>query len=371
MSEEGSDDKTEKPTGKKLGEARTQGMVGASADLSNVLSMTAAYIAFQHIIPSLWLGLISLTKASLNFGDYKDGNIESALIKGPLTPLLHISPLIFIVLLSAALTGALSTLLQTNFLWANKLFKPNFSHLNPISGIKKIFSLSNTFNLFKSIMKLAIIGPIGYYTFIDFFPSLLSLIDVPLDEHLTIGSIAMGNSFVKIITYLLILAILDLIWQKWRTAKKLKMSKQDIKDEAKASEGDESVKRKIISLGLTRARQRMMQDVPKADVIVTNPTHISVALKYDSKLGAAPIVLAKGKGHVALRIREIAKANNVPIVEKKPLARALFASVEVGKEIPYDLFKAVAEVLAYVYRLKGKRPNVSNTNNSTNNNGAR
>jgi len=356
MAEDDAGEKTEKPTGKKVSESRTQGMVGMSADLSNLLSMSAGFYVFLLLVPSVWNGFITLTKANLSFYTFKDKSINDAFVNGTLPSLIDIGPLILIIMAASAIAGTSSTLLQTNFLWAPKLFKPNFSQLNPFKGIKRIFSLNNSVNLLKSIVKLAIIGPIGYYAFLNFFPSFLSLIDIPLDQHLTIGSIVIKSAFKQIVTYLLVLAILDLIWQKWRTFKKLRMSKQEIKDEAKAAEGDETVKRKIIAQGLQRARNRIMQNVPKADVIVTNPTHISVALQYTGEPGVAPIVVAKGKGHMALKIRQIATFHNIPIVEKKPLARALFASVEIGKEIPYDLFKAVAEVLAYVYKITGKKP---------------
>lgn len=359
MAEDESGEKTEKPTGKKIQESRTQGMVGVSADLSNLLSMSAGLYFFLLFIPKVWESFIILTKSSLSFSKFQNQTIQTAFFKGPLPALMDIAPIIFLIMLASALTGSISTLLQTNFLWAPKLFKPNFSQLNPLQGAKRIFSLNNFINLLKSLVKLAVIGPIGYFAFINFFPSFLSLVDIPLDQHLALGATVIKTSFIKIVSYLMVLAILDLIWQKWRTYKRLKMSKQEIKDEAKASEGDEAVRRKIISMGMQRARNRMMQNVPKADVIVTNPTHISVALQYTGEPGVAPIVVAKGKGHMALRIREIAKANKVPIVERKPLARALFASVEVGKEIPYELFKAVAEVLAYVYKMTGKKPKLN------------
>ena len=156
-------------------------------------------------------------------------------------------------------------------------------------------------------------------------------------------------------SFLFVLGILDLIWQKYNTKRQQKMSKQEVKDEKKSVEGDEQTKRKIVQIGMRRARDRMLANVPLADVVVTNPTHFAVALSYTNETGA-PRVIAKGKNHLAQRIKKIAKENGVPVVERKPLARALFKSVEVGHEIPYELFKAVAELLAYVYRLKGKIP---------------
>ena len=352
---ESGEEKTEKPSGKKISQAREDGMVGQSADLSTVFSMTAAFVAFSYYASEFWSNLLVMTKSALSFGEvnYTTTTGMFSLISAPT---LKLAPIVFLIMFSAAFFGTISTLLQTNFLWAPKLFKPKFSQLNPLNGIKRIFSVSNLFNLSKSIFKLMIIAPIGYFSFMNFFPSLMGLMTLPISQHLILGGEVIYSSFKKIISLLFILGIIDLGWQKWRNFKKLQMTKQEVKDESKAAEGDQSTKRRMLSVAMQRARQRMMQDVPKADVVVTNPTHISVALSYSGKPGTAPIVLAKGKGFVAQRIREIANAHGVPVVERKPLARALFASVEIGKEIPYELFKAVAEVLAYVYRVKGRRP---------------
>lgn len=356
MADNESAEKTEAPSGKKLSEARTEGQVAQSADLSSVISMTAAVTAFYFVSPYLWNSLLLMLKAAFSFSEHRAEHDDLRILLAINTPIKEIVPLVLIVMVSAAICGALSTLIQTKFLFTMKPLTPKLSKINPLSGLKRLFGTNNLFNLGKSIVKFAIIAPIGFSTFTTFFPSLLGLMSLPLSQHLLIGSEAMLDSFIKIISMLLALAIVDYSWQSWQNYKKLMMSKQEIKDEAKASEGDESTKRKMIATALQRARNRMMQDVPKADVVVTNPTHLAVALSYSGEAGSAPIVLAKGRGFVAQRIREIAKENGVPVVERKPLARALFASVEVGKEIPYELFKAVAEVLAYVYRIRGKRP---------------
>jgi flagellar biosynthetic protein FlhB len=358
-------DKTEEPTAKRLSKARSDGEVAQSADLSSVFSITAAFISFFILAPAVWDGLLELTRSALNFANTPPGTNDMRLFMSVAGPIKSLTPLLLIVMISAAISGSLCTLSQTSFLFTTKPLTPKLSKLNPINGLKKMMGTDNWFNLGKSIAKLCVIGPIGYFTFLDFFPQLLGLMSLPINQHLSIGSAAIITSFIRIITLLLILALIDYTWQKWRMHKKLKMSKQEVKDEDKSTNGDESTKRKILAIGLQRARQRMMQDVPKADVVVTNPTHLAVALSYTGEPGQAPIVLAKGRGFVAQRIREIAKANGVPVIERKPLARALFASVEVGKEIPYELFKAVAEVLAYVYRIKGKRPKIKSTSNQS------
>ncbi len=362
MAEQDTADKTEEPTDKKRQEARTEGQVGQSGDLSNVFSITAAFLTFYIVGPQVWDGLLLLTRSALNFANTPSDVNDLRIFLAISNPIKKLAPLLLLVMLAAACCGAICTLSQTKFLFTMKPLKPKLSKLNPINGIKKIFGAQNWFNLGKSIIKIMVIGPIGYFTFLDFFPTLLGLMDVPIHQHLSIGSVAIVDSFVRIVGLLLIIGIIDFLWEKWRTYKKLKMSKQEVKDENKATMGDESVKRKIIAQGMQRIRQKMMQDVPKADVVVTNPTHIAVALSYTGEDGKAPVVLAKGRGFVAQRIREIAKQNNIPVLERKPLARALFASVEIGKEIPYELFKAVAEVLAYVYKIKGKRPKIKTGN---------
>ena len=354
MAEETAGEKTEKPTPRRKNEARKEGQVGVSTDFSNVIGITGAFVALQYIAPAMWDDIKLLVKASftspLSTADFTPETVQTQLI-GVLTILL---PELFLLLVIAALCGAGCTAVQTNFLWSWKLVKPKTMHLNPMKGLKRIVSVNNYINLFKQIAKLSIICPIAYFAFFDLFPELQNLMSVNTDELLPYAAHAMSYIFWKIITLLLILAILDLIWQKWRTFRDLKMSKQEIKDEKKSVEGDEATRRRIMAMGLNRARQRMFDSVPTADVVVTNPTHVAVALSYSMQRGTAPKVVAKGRGHVAKRIRELARQNGVPIIERRWLARALFKSVEVGHEIPYDLFKAVAELLAYVYKLKGR-----------------
>ena len=366
MAENDAGDKTESPTDKRRSQARADGMLGQSTELSHVVGMIAAFMAIKAISPSLWQDMITMLR----------GALTSRLAYEPLTiELLHhqflgllllIMPEILGILLIAAIAGGGCTALQTRFLWSKKLLRPKFKQLHPVQGLKRMVSLNNVMVIIKSIAKLCIISPIAYSAFFELFPQILRLMDVPVRELLPFTAVLAGHIFWKIMTLLMILAIFDWIWQRYRTRKQMMMSKQEVKEERKSQEGDETVKRKILAIGMQRARQRMMAAVPTADVVVTNPTHIAVALKYDPELGGAPRVVAKGKGYIAERIREIARENGVPVIERKPLARALFAAVEVGKEIPYELFKTVAEILAYVYRLKGRSPiRKSTTTNRT------
>lgn len=349
-------EKTEEPTGRRKTQARGEGQVAKSVDLSQVLGITAAFVALQYIAPMMWRDIITLTKASLTSRYATEELTVVALRSNFISLIALILPEIMLLMVIAALFGAGSTALQTNFLWSNKLLKPKFKHLNPISGIKRIFSIYNSVNLLKSILKFAIIGPIAYFAFFDLFPELMGSMKLPVAEMLPFTADATAQIFWKIIPLLLILAIIDFAWQRYNTHKQMKMTKVEVKEEKKSVEGDEKTKMRIRGMALSRARQRMMESVPTADVVVTNPTHFSVALKYEIGPGKAPKVVAKGKGHIALKIREIARANGVPVVERKPLARALFKSVEIGQTIPYELFAAVAELLAYVYKMRGRNP---------------
>jgi flagellar biosynthetic protein FlhB len=246
--------------------------------------------------------------------------------------------------------SSLAILLQTNWNVKKKFFQ--WEKLNPINGIKRIFSIQGVVTTLKAVVKLAIILPIAYFVLKAFSPSMVSLMHLSVEEVMVFAGSAVASLFWKIMYVLIAMAIFDFFWSKFQWLKQNKMTKNEVKDERKATEGDEETKRRIQQKGLRRIVQRIKESVPMADVVITNPTHYAIALKYDRASMGAPRVVAKGKGFLALRIRELAKEAKVPIVERKVLARALYASTEVGSEIPYDLFKAVAEVLAYVYKIK-------------------
>ena len=354
--EEAAGEKTEAPTPRRAGQARKDGMVPRSAELSQVIGMTAAFYGLKYILPGLWQQLMLLMRGAFT-SRYTVEPLSVPVLQTQFYGILFaILPKLVLILFIAALFGAGATALQTKFLFSTSLIKPKFKLLNPRAGLQRIFSVSNLVTMGKQLFKLAIIGPIAYGCFIGYVPSFLSMMEIPITQLLPLTADMAGTMYIKILKWLFLLSIVDYIWNRYRINKKLKMSKQEIKDEKKASEGDEATKKRIIAIGIQRARERMFLAIPKADVVVTNPTHYAVALAYSTESGGAPKVVAKGKGFVALRIREIAKKNNVPVVERKPLARALFNMVDVGNEIPYELFKAVAELLAYVYRMKGKNP---------------
>jgi flagellar biosynthetic protein FlhB len=210
---------------------------------------------------------------------------------------------------------------------------------------------------------MSLVLPIGYYALTGLAPEMVRLVHMSITDVLNLTGAALTRVFWKVMYIFFVIAAFDVMWGRFQWLKQHKMTKEEVKDERKAVEGDETMRRKMIAKGQQRLVNKLKSSVPKADVIITNPTHYAVALKYDRDQYAAPIVVAKGTDFMALRIREIAKENKIPIVERKALARALYASTEVGSEIPRELFRAVAEVLAYVYRLR--RPRIQSQTRGT------
>jgi flagellar biosynthetic protein FlhB len=256
----------------------------------------------------------------------------------------------------AVITAALaSSFLQNGFVLSNEPLMPQLSRISPLAGLKRLFSMRSVVELLKGIFK---IGVIGYVAFLAIYPELTHIKQLPnsntaglliflamLATRMTIG-VAIAMFFI---------ALFDLLYQRFQYIKSLRMTKQEIRDEYKQSEGDPMVKQRLRRLRQERAKKRMMAAVPKADVIITNPTHFAVALQYDNKSMKAPMVVAKGQDRIALKIREIAEENKVPIVENPPLARALFDTAEIDQEIPFAHYEAVAKIISYVYQLKGRK----------------
>lgn len=245
-------------------------------------------------------------------------------------------------------------MLQFKFQISTKPLQPKFSKLNPVSGMKKLFSKEKIVELIKSIAKIILIMAVVYNTIKGDWVYLVKFYQMPLTQAIElIGSIVI-NMGLKISLVFMVIAFADLFYQRWKFHEDIKMSKQEVKDEYKNAEGDPQIKGKIRQKMREASQRRMMQDVPKADVVITNPTHYAVAIRYDANEGSAPKVLAKGADFVAQKIKEIARENNVEIVENKPLARMLYANVEIGQEVPPELYQSVAEVLALVYKMQGR-----------------
>jgi flagellar biosynthetic protein FlhB len=346
-------EKTEPATEKKRREATQQGNVAKSQDLSSVIILLAGFLMLRYYGPQLY-GVC---------GEYMvfsmQTNIHTQI--GLPESLMLINQVVYILLrtlapfmVAIALSGIASNMIQTGFLFRLEPLTPKFDRLDPISGLQNAFSWKLVAELVKSILKILIVGYIPYTTIREQIPLIIRFIQLePLPAIIILLKIVFYMA-IKIILVLLVLALADWAFQKWRHEENLKMSKEEIKEEYKQREGDPKIKQKIREKQRQAATRKMMDEVPKATVVVTNPTHIACALKYNPDESSAPVVVAMGAGLIAQRIKEIAKENNVPIIENKPLARALHKMVEIGDEIPSDLYGAVVEILAQVYRMKNQ-----------------
>jgi len=346
-----SDDKTEAPTPHRLDKAREEGQVPRSKELTSLLILVVGVCIIWFGGESLARRLAGMLSAGLRFDHsmVNDPNLILAqiilLIKGAMVALL---PLI----VGVVLVALISPVLLGGLVFSGKSLQPKFSKLNPLPGIKRMFSAQTGAELLKAILKATLMGSAaGFYLWLH-WPDMMRLI-----SESPVTAISNALNLVGLCALLVVLSIIpmvgfDVIFQIYSHIKKLRMSRQDIRDEYKQMEGDPHVKGRIRQMQRAAARRRMMEDVPKADVIVTNPTHYSVALQYDENKMSAPKVVAKGAGLIALRIREIGSENRVPMLEAPPLARALYRHAEIGQQIPGQLYAAVAEVLAWVWQLK-------------------
>jgi flagellar biosynthetic protein FlhB len=244
------------------------------------------------------------------------------------------------------------SIIQVGWKVTTKPLQPNISKFNPISGFKRIFSKDSLFNLVMAIIKIAVIALIAYFSIRKHANELFILYEISLNQAIALVGDIILNTGLRISLVYVIVGLIDYVYQKHKFSEDMKMTKQEVKDEYKNTEGDPQVKGQQRRKMQEASQRRMMQDVPKADVVITNPTHFAVALKYDANTGKAPVVVAKGEDYIAQKIKEAARENNVEIIENKPLARMLYHNVEIGEEIPPELYQAVAEVLATVYRMK-------------------
>jgi flagellar biosynthetic protein FlhB len=345
--------KTEKPTPKRRVKAREEGSVAKSAELNSAVMLITASLMMTWMGANISSGLKEImirTFREMGTIEITTDSISVYMWMGMKALALMMGPF-FLVLMVVALAVNIG---QVGFKITTKAAAPKFSRLNPMNGIQRLFSMNSFMELGKSLLKLALVGSIVYFAISSQFGKIYMLTHVPFEAlGATVGGL-LTRLFLLASLSLLIIGILDYIYNRYQFEKSLKMTKEEVKEEGKQAEGDQAVKGKIREIMFKNSFRRMMKKLPEADVVIANPIHLAVALKYDRKKSKAPIVVAKGARKVAERIKAIAREHDIPIVENPPLARALFKSVEIGQEIPLDLYKAVAEVLAYVYRLKRK-----------------
>ncbi len=349
-------EKTEEPTAKKLTDAREEGQVARSTDLISSSALIALFAGLKLFVGRIGKQFIdsfnnfynNIVKTAAD--DFNIGS-ASALMKECFLSIFQIIIPIFIISVFVAIV---INIFQVKWKITTKPLKPKFNKFNPITGFKKIFSKDKLVDMLKEVLKITAIIYIAYNTLTNYSENLQKLYDMELMQAIQfIGNIVIKLGLNISIVFLIIGAA-DYIYQKLKFRKDMRMSKQEIKDEYKQSEGDPQIKGKIRAKMREVSQRRMMQMLPQADVVITNPTHFAAAIKYDKESSEAPMLIAKGADYLAQKIKEVAKDNNIEIVENKPLARMLYYNVDVGNEIPPELYQMTAEVLAYVYNLKNK-----------------
>ena len=352
-------EKTEEATPKKLEDARKEGQVSKSKDLGNFVMLFALFLILKLFLSYMGKGL--LDSFSIIYGRIGDMAAEHGqnFTIGYIGHMLRLmmGKILLIILPTLAigvLVAFIMDLVQVKWKVTTKPLKPKFSKLNPISGFKRIFSVKTVVELLKSIAIITVITVLTYMELKGKVSYLFILYQMDVFDALGLIGTIIINLGMKISAVLLIIGFADLIYQKRKFKEDMKMTKQEVKDEYKNAEGDPQIKGQIRKKMQQASMRRMMQSVPKADVVITNPTHFAVAIQYDSKTASAPVVVAKGEDFLAQRIKETAKEYDVEIVENKPLARALYYNVDIGGMVPPELFQAVAEVLAFVYKVKNK-----------------
>ncbi len=350
-------EKTEPATAKKLREAREDGKVAKSKELVSAIDLIVIFLVLKIFVSYMGNNFISVFEyiysaipdfvknnaaglTSKNFMSFMDVVIGiSAKIAAPF-------------FLFGFVVTILVNVLQVGWKVTAKPMQPKFDKFNPVNGFKRIFSKDSIFELIKSIIKIVLIIYVAYSSIKGEADNLFVLYDIPLIQAVILCGNIIINAGLRISLVYLVIGIADFIYQKHKFNEDMKMTKQEVKDEYKNTEGNPEIKGRQRQRMREASQRRMMQDVPKADVVITNPTHLAVAIKYDAETAKAPVVLAKGEDYLAMKIREAAKEHNIEIVENKPLARMLYANVDIGQEIPPELYQAVAEVLAMVYNLK-------------------
>ena len=352
-------EKTEPATQKKLDDARKEGQVAKSKEIANGMGLMALFLVLK-----IWTGNMGVSfletfdtiynripqVANLLGGTAPEREMVLLLRHGAIQLLLIVLP----ILLIGFLVAFVSDYWQVKWKPTSKPLQPKFSKMNPIKGFQKIFSMNSLVELLKSFIKILIIVWMAYSYIKDRTEYLFLLYDMEILPALQLILQVVTDLGIRIAAVYIVFAFADYAYQKWKFAEDMKMTKQEVKEEYKNQEGDPQIKGKIRQKMQEASRRRMMQALPQADVVITNPTHYAVAIKYDPAISDAPVVVAKGQDYLAQKIKEIARENKVEIVENKPLARMLFANVEVGEAVPPEMYQAVAEVLAFVYHLQGK-----------------
>ncbi|MCR5251183.1 MAG: flagellar biosynthesis protein FlhB [Lachnospiraceae bacterium] len=352
-------EKTEEPTSKKLEDARKEGQVAKSQEFASSFTLLAMFILLRIWISTtgsqlgeLFSGFYGQIPYYTKLPSYKNQAQEYSNLIG--FGILRTLVIILPFLLAGFAVSFIADLVQVKWKPTSKPLQPKFSKLNPVNGLKRIFSLNKLVELIKSLLKITVMVIVIYNELRDQWPMLFVLYDMPMMQAVLLSGQLLIDIGLKISLIFIGVAFADFAYQKWKFHEDMKMTKQEVKEEYKSQEGDPAVKGKIRQRMQEASRRRMMQSLPQADVVITNPTHYAVALRYDKDIAEAPFVVAKGADYLAQQIKKAATEHGIEIVENKPLARSLYANVELGEQIPEELYVAVAEVLAIVYRNTGR-----------------
>lgn len=351
-------EKTEPASQKKLDDARKEGNVGKSKEIVNAVVLIVSFYFLKMMVGNIGTGMMELyqklyTRISTYASDARDVNIETATFL--ISEMIKLMAEILLpFLLVGFVVAFLSEAVQIKWMVTLKPLMPKFNKLDPIKGFKKIFSKQSLINLLKSLGIVAICCVVVINSIGDIWDMMVNLYDLSIMDAMEAIATEVFDIAIQISFIYLIIGMVDFAFQKWKFKDDMKMTKQEVKDEYKNQEGDPKVKSQQKQRMRQASQRRMMQELPKADVVITNPTHFAVALMYDLEVAQAPVVIAKGEDYLAQKIKDKARECEIEIVENKPLARALYHNVDIGGEVPQELYQAVAEVLAYVYNIKNK-----------------
>lgn len=349
-------EKTEEATAKKLEKAREEGQVAKSNELVIGVSLLMLFLALKLFVGYVGRSFTEVFVESYNYiGNFVNKGFNKRIALSALGKVLTKTLVISLPFyLSAVVSSVAVNVGQVKWKVTSKPLMPKLDRLSPIQGFKRMFSKDKLFELVKAIVKVGLIFYIVYSEIKDSLDLLITLYNYSLNESIIIVGDLVISLGIKVSAVLLVIGFIDLLYQKFKFKRDMRMTKQEVKDEYKQSEGDPQIKGKIRRKMQETSMKRMMQEIPNADVVITNPTHFAVAIKYDRDVSSAPVVVAKGADNLAQRIKDIARENDVEIVENKPLARMLYFNVNVGDDIPPELYQMVADVLAYVYKVKNK-----------------
>ena len=357
FAKEGQDgEKTEEPTAKKLEDARKKGQVMRSTEVVTAATLLAFFFMLKIFVRFIGNRFMTSFRQTIGFiSDYTSEpftlNTARTIIRGSFWNIIVAA---FPIMIVGFVVTIVAIVFQVKWKVTAEPLKPKFDKFNPVTGMKRLFSKDKIMDLFKSIAKVVILAYVVYSYLKNQWPLIYKMYSYTLPQAIAVIGDTVINVGIRISALFAVIALFDLFYQKWKYHQDMMMSKQEVKDEYKNSEGDPKVKSQQKQRMQQASQRRMMQDLPNADVVITNPTHLAVAIKYDKDTNEAPVVVAKGADYLAQKIKDRARENAIEIVENKPLARMLYHNVEIGAEIPPELYQMVAEVLAYVYSLTGR-----------------